>query len=123
MQKQQVKQLFYGIVVTTFALIIAAQFGRLTPEWTVIKVDNSLYMLGAGIILGLGIAAVKPLLLFLTVRITNSAYWLITFLFSALVIRLLSVWLPGFSVAGSGALLIAALLVIAANLFFSKLDI
>lgn len=117
------KRLFYGILVNTLAFIFASQLARLTPAWTLVVAETSLHLLGAGIILGLVNALIRPILLILTLPLNILTWGLFTFVINTFMIILTSWLMPGFYVPGSGAAFIVSLIVTFANWLFSKWEI
>ena len=123
------KRLFYGIMVNTLAIIFAAQLAHFGPAWEFVIVENNFYMqnsiyyLGAGIILGLVNAVVRPVLLIMTLPLNIMTLGLFTFVLNALMVMLTSFLTPGFTVPGFGAAFIVALIVSIANWLFAKLEV
>ena len=73
------------------------------------------------IIWGVLCLLVKPVLLILTLPINILTLGLFTFVINALLLMLLSAIVPGFTVAGFGTALIAAVVLALVNMFLSKL--
>ena len=97
------------VIVNGLAIMLAAS---LVPG---VAVDSMLAALGAGLLLGLINAVVRPILLFLTFPITLLTLGLFIFVLNALCFWLTATVLGGFHVAGFWAVFWGALLVSAVS--------
>jgi putative membrane protein len=75
----------------------------------------------ASVVWGLLTLILKPVLLILTLPITILTLGLFTFVINAILLMILSSIVPGFTVAGFGTALIAAVVLSLVNMVFSRL--
>jgi len=107
--------MFMQLLINTIAFYVTAYIvpGVTINGWQALVVMS--------IVWGVLCLLVKPVLLILTLPINILTLGLFTFVINALLLMLMSAIVPGFSVAGFGTALIAAVVLALVNMFLSKL--
>jgi putative membrane protein len=107
--------MFIQLLINVIAFYVTAY---IVPGFTISGWQTLLVM---SIVWGLLTLLLKPVLLILTLPINILTLGLFTFVINALLLMILSAIVPGFSIAGFGTALIAAIVLALVNMFLSKL--
>ncbi len=105
--------LLISLLLNTLALLITAY---LVPGF---KVDSITSAILAAIVLGLINTFIKPVLLFLTLPLTVITLGLFIFVVNAIVLRLTSLFVPGFLVDGWAPAILGAIVLSVASTILS----
>ena len=117
------RRFFYGILVNTLTLIVALQWGRLKPEWTLIISGSSFYMLGAGTLLGMINATIQPIIDALSLPKTLAVFLFFTAMFSFIMIMLINYGISGIALPGTTQIIIVTVMLTVANWLYAKLEV
>jgi len=105
--------LLISLILNTLALIITAY---IVPGF---KVDSFTSAILAAVVLGLINTFIKPILLFLTLPLTVVTLGLFIFVVNAIVLRLTSLFVPGFLVDGWVPAILGAIVLSVASTILS----
>jgi len=107
--------MFMQLLINAIAFYVTAY---IVPGFTISGWQALVVM---SIVWGVLCLLVKPVLLILTLPINILTLGLFTFVINAILLMLMSAIVPGFTVAGFGTALIAAVVLALVNMFLSKL--